>query len=101
MTSQKLWAEQNKQLLVDRDSALDHLIARLYLDGTKAASLKKWQEGIYAQFHESDRLYRDLARSKDMHIACSKRLGEMVSDTMSFQRIAPSSFEFWRRRQKS
>ena len=99
-TSQKLWVEQNKQLLFGRDSALVDLIGGLQLDGTKAASLKKWQEGIYAQFHESDKLYMDLAASKDMHIACSKKLGEMVSHTTSFQRIAPSLFEFWKRRQQ-
>ena len=97
--SEKLWSEENRQLLSDRDAAINELVVKLHMDGAAAGKIKAWNAAVRAQFHDSDRLYKDLTSAPDKHIACSKRLGEMVSDSMSFQRIAaPSSYAFWKRR---
>jgi hypothetical protein len=96
--SERLWTAENRQLLSDRDAAINELVVKLHLDSAAAEKIKDWNAGVRAQFHDSDRLYKDLTSAPDMHIACSKRLGEMVSDSMRFQRIAPTSYALWKRR---
>jgi hypothetical protein len=98
--SEASWLKINRQLLSDRDSAIHELIDKLSLDGARAAKIGEWKSGVFLQFHNSDRLYKDISAASDMHIACSKRLGEMVSDSMSFRHISPDSFAFWTRRRK-
>jgi hypothetical protein len=94
--SDKEWTKENRQLLSDRDAAVNKLVVKL--DSAAAGKFKDWNFGIWTKFHDSNRLYKDLTSAPDMNIACSKRLGEMVSDSMRFQHIAPTSYAFWKHR---
>jgi hypothetical protein len=89
------WLSQNSKLLESRDAAHNELIDEFAGDNETADQMRAWREGVFSEAHEGDRAYRDILGSTNMLLACSKRLGAMVSDSMTFKRIAPQSFAYW------
>jgi hypothetical protein len=89
------WLNQNSKLLKSRDVVHNELIGEFAADKETADQMRAWREGIFSKAREEDRAYSDILGSANMVLACSKRLGEMVSDSMTFRRIAPKSFAYW------
>jgi hypothetical protein len=95
--AEKTWIEENKRLLAYRDAVMEELIATLAGDADTADDFRGWKQGIFAAARNNDRVYADIRGAADMHLACSKRLGEMTSESMAFKRVAPDAFSFWTR----
>jgi hypothetical protein len=99
MLSSKQWHDNNNDLLSAREAMEQKYLGIMRSRGVEAEANTKLQEVKKATFlrsHDNSRLYKDIVPLQDKYIACSKRLGEMASDSMSFQAIAPDSYKFWR-----
>jgi hypothetical protein len=95
--SKARWKEKNEDLLVARD-----LAERKYLmlmrgrgvEGEASAKLKETKKDTFIRAHDHNRLYKDILPLEDKYIACAQRLGEMLSDSMSFEKVAPKSHKY-------
>ncbi len=59
--------------------------------------MKSLVRGFVEKARHDDRLYKDLINEPDKRIACSRRLGAMISSSMSFKKLAPASFQVWQK----
>lgn len=93
----KFWKGTNAQLFRDRDQVVETVVRRMGLDSEKATALKSVVRGFVEKARHDDRLYKDLINEPDKRIACSRRLGSMISSSMSFKNLAPASFQVWQK----
>jgi len=96
--SKSLWQTKNKDLLSARETMELRYFAIMRGRGVEAEARTKLQEvkkTTFLRAHDHPRFYNDILPLKDKYMACSKRLGEMVSESMSFQAIAPDSYRYW------
>lgn len=97
--SKRQWNENNKELLAAQESAKNKYFNIMRAKGVEAqakARLNEVKRNTFTRAHDHNRLYKDILPLEDKHTACSKRLGEMNSDSMSFKKIAPNSYKYWR-----
>lgn len=97
--SKKQWSDKNKELLAAQEYAEQKYFKVMRARGVEAEARENLDEvkmKTFARAHDHNRLYKDLLPLADKHIACSKRLGVMNSESMSFKKIAPDSYKYWR-----
>lgn len=98
-TAKQQWLDVNQALLDDRSAAVKAYLTRRAAPGKEAeaeALTKQALNEIFNKARTNDRLYKDLAAHPDQATVCSRRLGAMSSPSMSFEKMAPNSFQFWR-----
>jgi len=97
--SQKQWMRANEGVLAAQNMEEQKCLAKMRERGVEPEAtlkLKEIKNTAFTRTHGHNRLYKDLLPLEDKNIACSKRLGEMNSDSMSFKSIAPGSYKYWR-----
>jgi hypothetical protein len=96
--SKSEWLGKNQSFLDLRDKELSKVIAVATANGATPEELSKiraWVADQYESRLHHDRLYKDLIGVTDLTVPCSKRLGEMVSDSMSLKTLSPESIEYF------
>ena len=96
--SKNSWLNTNASLLSARDDAVNRIMTTVsQRENGKDASEKifEWVKTIIVKARANDRLYKDLVPLQDKLGPCTKRLGEMNSQSMRFEKISPASYAFW------
>lgn len=94
--SRRAWLDANNALLSARDAAFKKLVEKVRPNLETVQDLGAWKKDIFEQSRNSDRLYQDLVRVPDKRAGCSRRLAELNAEAMTFERLAPASFAFWK-----
>lgn len=96
--SETHWNERNKSLYDAQKLAVQQFMELARKNGVEkeaSAKLTEAKSTGYQRALNHNRLYKDIVPLEDKHIACSKRLGAMNSESMSFKNLAPDSYNFW------
>jgi|SRR6056297_227535 len=92
------WLRKNQPYLDFRDSELSRLLEQAEVDGAAdedISRMRSWIEEQYESRLHHDRLYRDIVDEADLLIPCSRRLGEMLSSSMTLDTLSPESIEYY------
>ncbi len=93
------WNAKNRELLAAQAAAEQRFLKIAQSRGVAAAAeeqLKESKRKAFTPRRAPEQLYRRLYGEEDADQGCAKLLGAMVSDSMSFQRIAPESYQYWK-----
>jgi hypothetical protein len=91
------WLIENRKYLELRDKELDRALEIAAANGTTPEGvdqIRRWVNDQYESRLRHDRMYKDLIGTKDLTIPCSRRLGEMISESMSLKTLSPASIEY-------
>ncbi len=96
------WNAKNQDLLAAQAAAEQKFFEIARARGVEAAArakLKENKEKVFAhvatgQFPEQ--FYKRLYHDEDKERGCAKLLGTMLSESMSFESVAPESYRYWR-----
>jgi hypothetical protein len=94
---QTSWLRKNQPYLDLRDLELSRLLEAAEVDGAAdedISRMRSWIEMQYESRLHHDRLYRDIVDEADLMIPCSRRLGEMLSSSMTLDTLSPESVEY-------
>lgn len=96
--SRAAWDAANAKLMTFRDKQqkwVTEFATNRGATADKLDTVRSLSESTYRKVLAKGSMYKDLAEKPDLEIACSKRLGEMLADKMTFSRLAPESWAYY------
>lgn len=96
-----VWKVKTDDLMAARDIGLMRyakILKQRGFDEPSAEQLKDVKEQIFTRSRANNKLLKTVIEATDKVYSCGYTLGVMNSSSFSFERIAPESYEYWKRR---
>ena len=99
MLAEQAWRAKIKALMESRDTAMERYAAILRQRGYNNLTndqLRRATDKIFQREKTNNNVLNTVMNAADKPTACGHTLGAMNSSSFSFERIAPSSYEYWK-----
>jgi hypothetical protein len=92
------WYKRNRELLELKDREVKRVVALARARGAPQENIDAFMaipDKLYRNAADNDRMHKDLKGKPDLSTACASRLGEMLSDSMKLDRVAPDAWAYF------
>lgn len=92
------WMGDNQRYLNAQRQAEQQFLAAMAARGTAARARERLaaaKHKFFARMRVNNRLITQIEPLPDKETACVKRMGQMVSHSLSLERVSPETYQYW------